>query len=87
MSWLDSQPSEGEYDAGEDVYDDLLIYAADLAGPLGSLSEDDVAAKQASKEGVVWAWSRGGQMLSLVFTGAQGLMAEGNTPSLPGVGP
>lgn len=28
-----------------------------------------------------------GGMLSLVFMGAQARMADGNTPSLPGVGP
>lgn len=52
VAGLDGDARQGQGDAGEDVDDNLLVDGRDLAVALGALSEDDVAAEEAGKEGV-----------------------------------
>ena len=52
---LDGQARECQYHARKDVDDDLLVDARDLALSR-SLAEDDVAAKEAGEETVIWTW-------------------------------
>lgn len=52
MTGLDCNAGQREGAAREDIDDDLLVDRRDLA-VLGSLAEDDVAAKKACEEGII----------------------------------
>ena len=58
VAGLHGQPREGEHDPREDIDDDLLVHARDLARPRRALSKDDVAAEESSDEGIIGTWRR-----------------------------
>lgn len=77
---LDGQPRQGQDDAREDVDDDLLVDAGDLARGAGAPAEDEVAAQEARDQGVVGPLlgvARGGGVGAVVFEEEAGEFVDG----------
>lgn len=67
VAGLHGEAREGEHDAREDVDDDLLVHARDLARAPRALAEDEVAAHEAGEEVIVRAWIFGkGERLAVM---------------------
>ena len=52
---LNGHSCQCQYHSCEDVNHDLLVYGGDLAGAGRAATEDEVAAEEASDEGVIWS--------------------------------